>query len=301
MITKRKGRSQDKGPDSENPYWVSFSDIMAGLLVIFILALVSLMLQQKLKTEELTKAIIDTEESEKRAKDAKLRAMAASKRAKKSQQAAEKAELMLKGETDKNKNLRQEIVSGVKMLSEIEKIRIAIITEIAQELKRRGVKVVVSENSSAFHIPEETLSFETAKWDIPEGNKNGLRLIGNILHATITKKDRLKFIDTIFVEGHTDSVPLQRTMGNWGLSTYRAISVWNYWEAQDTAAKLLSQLGNHEENPVFSVSGYGDTRRLIQNDLTESDRRKNRRIDIRFTMKSLDRGDLEDLINRFSH
>ena len=31
--------------DEENPYWMSFSDIMSALLVIFILAAVALMVQ----------------------------------------------------------------------------------------------------------------------------------------------------------------------------------------------------------------------------------------------------------------
>jgi len=116
----------------------------------------------------------------------------------------------------------------------------------------------------------------------------------------MSQKDRLNYIDTIFVEGHTDSAPLERIMGNWGLSTYRAISVWNYWEAQESQAKLLSQLKNHEGEPVFSVSGYGEKRRLILDDLNEVDRRKNRRIDVRFTMKSVQRSDLENLIDRFN-
>ena len=35
---------------------------------------------------------------------------------------------------------------------------------------------------------------------------------------------------TIFIEGHTDNRPLQGFMGkgNWGLSTFRAISLWQF-------------------------------------------------------------------------
>ena len=307
MIGRRSRPRPNTSADSENPYWVSFSDIMAGLLVIFILALVTLMIQQTRKTQELSDAIIDVELSKQQAKEARARATQAEARAidaekiaKISQKEAEEAGRLLKIEATKNKNLRTEIVAGVQKLSEIEKIRIEIIYEIAEELKQRGVKVIVSDNSSAFHIPEETLSFETAKWDIPIRNKNGLKLVGDILHNAITKDDRLRFIDTVFVEGHTDSVPLERNMGNWGLSTYRAISVWNFWEQQSSASRNLSQLRNYEGKPAFSVSGYGETRRLIKDDTEEADRRKNRRIDIRFTMKSVEKGDLEKLIDQFS-
>jgi cell division protein FtsN len=54
MISRRKRSGYGKSPDSENPYWVTFSDLMAGLLVIFILALVTMMIQQKKKTQELS-------------------------------------------------------------------------------------------------------------------------------------------------------------------------------------------------------------------------------------------------------
>ena len=38
-------KSNDTAVDEENPYWMSFSDMMSALLVIFILASVILILQ----------------------------------------------------------------------------------------------------------------------------------------------------------------------------------------------------------------------------------------------------------------
>ena len=40
-----RGRNSNGYVDDENPYWISFSDIMAGLLVIFILASLVLILE----------------------------------------------------------------------------------------------------------------------------------------------------------------------------------------------------------------------------------------------------------------
>ena len=39
------GKNVPTPSETENPYWISFSDIMAGLLAIFILTLVTLMIQ----------------------------------------------------------------------------------------------------------------------------------------------------------------------------------------------------------------------------------------------------------------
>lgn len=292
MISRRKRSGYGKSPDSENPYWVTFSDLMAGLLVIFILALVTMMIQQKKKTQELSDQkqelvgkIIEIEEAEKAAKDAKTD--------------AERAKEIAKEAIDTNTMLRETIVESLSNLSRTEKVRIEIITEIVEKLKARGISVEISDNYTVVRIPEEELSFATARWDIPLIYSIKTKWIGNAIHDAITNQDRLDYIDTIFIEGHTDSVPLDRDMGNWGLSTYRAISVWNFWGEQDGPSKMLSQLRNHEDRPVFSVSGYGDTRRVIVNDNSDSARRKNRRIDIRFTMKSIGKGDLEQIIKQF--
>jgi flagellar motor protein MotB len=265
---------------------------MAGLLVIFILALVTLMIQQKIsvrKSEEAqaeaVEKSIEAEEEKKRAEEAEKRSM--------------EVAAALEEETAKNKKLRQQIIAGVVKLSEIEKIRVAILNEISERLRSEGIKVEISDNSTVLRIPEDTLAFETAKWSIPSKSGQSLGAIGEAVHDAITKDDRLAFLDTIFVEGHTDSVPLQREMGNWGLSTYRAISVWQHWENHPDKGSLLADLKNHDGKPVFSVSGYGDTRRVVDKDVTEELRRRNRRIDLRFTMKSVERTDLQKLIDRF--
>ena len=181
-------------------------------------------------------------------------------------------------------------------LSEIEKIRIQILNEIAKVLQSKGIKVEISDNSTVLRIPEETLAFDTGKWKIPSRSEDRISEIGNIIYNAITKNNRLDYLDTIFVEGHTDSLPLQREMGNWGLSTYRAISVWQHWENAPGQSSRLAELENHEGKPVFSVSGYEATRRLVKNDITDEMRRRNRRIDLRFTMKSVDKTDLEQIL-----
>ena len=42
---------------------------------------------------------------------------------------------------------------------------------------------------------------------------------------------------------------------------------------------------NHSGLPLFSVSGYGETRPVQVKQVTEKDFEKNRRIDIRFTVR----------------
>ena len=110
--------------------------------------------------------------------------------------------------------------------------------------------------------------------------------IGEVLLELMTRSDRYRYFDTIFVEGHTDSQPAKTLeMGNWGLSAKRAISVWQFWTQRNPASEDLQRLTNVRGQPLFSVSGYAATRRLVEHDDSEEDQQLNRRIDLRFTVR----------------
>ena len=50
--------------EDENPYWMSFSDIMASLLVIFILAAVALILALSEKSDAVSREIQELQKAE---------------------------------------------------------------------------------------------------------------------------------------------------------------------------------------------------------------------------------------------
>jgi outer membrane protein OmpA-like peptidoglycan-associated protein len=236
--------------DEENPYWISFADIMAGLLVIFVLAAVALMIELSLKSEEWDQAIKD--------------------------------------------------------LAKAEQVRKDLLSEIKIELNAMDIPVTISDNDTVLRIPEDVLTFRQGRSNIPadaESQRVTLE-IGKILYTHIVKDNRTEYLDTIFIEGHTDRIPYpnQAMKGNWGLSTFRAISVWNFWNQSMEANQSLVSLKNNLGKNLFSVSGYAETRPVPcsnasteVNDpnicpsgiLNEDDSlRKNRRIDIRFTVKT---------------
>jgi len=235
--------------DEENPYWISFSDIMAGLLVIFVLAAVALILELTQKSEQWDEAI--------------------------------------------------------KEIAKAEQVRKVLIREIEENLNAINIPVKVSDNDTVLRIPEDVLTFEPASFDVPSGKHHqDIALdIGRVLYASISKDDRWEYLDTIFIEGHTDKVPYRNRSikGNWGLSTFRAISVWDYWNSVMQKGERLEELDNHTGKNLFSVSGYAETRatpctnedpKIDDKEVCPSGRleeneslRKNRRIDIRFTVR----------------
>lgn len=231
-------RTQPINVDEENPYWISFSDIMAGLLVIFIMASLALILE-----------LIQVQE--------------------------------------KLKQTQIEVMEAIKEIAKAEQVRRDILYEIKEELMQKNILVEVSDNDSVLRIPDEQLSFRTNQYAIPaeKSSQTIVMEIGNALHHSIIKQGRYKYLDTVFIEGHTDSRRSPRHMGNWGLSTFRAISIWNFWNENLDQESPLSSLKNHDGKPLFSVSGYAETRPVNLTESTEAELRQNRRIDIRFTVK----------------
>jgi flagellar motor protein MotB len=224
--------------DEDNPYWMSFSDVMSALLIIFILASVVLIIQLMEIQEEL-------------------------------------------------KQQQQEFNQEIQELQQAEQVRRTILHEAADLLQQRGIRVTVSENDTVLSIPNEILGFGTGKFDIgPDYQETALE-IGEVLSEVISQGNRVDYLDTIFVEGHTDNRPLNGFMGkgNWGLSAFRAISLWQLWDELLPEQYQLDALMNKEQQPLFSVSGYGPTRPVTSLQETEEEYRANRRIDIRFTIR----------------
>ena len=225
--------------DEENPYWVSFSDLMSALLVIFLLAVVALIIELTEKTQEITQKV-------------------------------------------------QKVDAGIDELRRAEQARQDILNEVKSELERMNIIVEIADNDTVIRIPERTLTFKSGADRFPRNDETlkAVTHIGEVLHTAILKNERFKYLDTVFVEGHTDSDSIKyRGKGNWGLSADRAISVWKAWISNENLDPRFNEMGNHSGEQLFSVSGYAATRRIELSEVTDSDKTRNRRIDIRFTVK----------------
>jgi flagellar motor protein MotB len=170
----------------------------------------------------------------------------------------------------------------VSSLEKAEQVRRTILDEAVQELHGRGIKVTVSENHTVLRIPNALLGFESGAYEIEKKYHQTALEIGEVINKVISRENRVDYLDTIFIEGHTDKQPFSGLMGkgNWGLSAFRAISLWQLWSTQLPEAERLSRLTNQDAEPLFSVSGYAETRPV-----SDEDDSRNRRIDIRFTIR----------------
>jgi flagellar motor protein MotB len=93
-------------------------------------------------------------------------------------------------------------------------------------------------------------------------------------------------------------LPTRRIKGNWGLSSYRAISLWDFWEENLSVTPRFNDMINAFDQKLFSVSGYAESRRIQEVEETPEQRQRNRRIDIRFTVKRPSIAQLEEIVDR---
>lgn len=251
----RRTRGATQG--EETSYWVSFADVMAGLLIVFILAVVALMLQLMFREGEL-----DAQVAEKQRQEAQFE-------------------------------------EQIRMLTNAEQARTDVLAEIQAQLKAEGIEVVLNTDSTVLSIPTSQLGFASGEDEIPPASAHAAQRIGEIISDVLRRDGRTQYLDTVFIEGHTDAVPYDAPKGNWGLSTYRAISLWQLWEERVTGERSLAALTNSEGRPLFSVSGYANTRPVENAPAGAVEFEQNRRIDIRITIVRPSSEELEAILEDY--
>jgi chemotaxis protein MotB len=229
-------------------YLISISDMMAGLLFIFIITLVAF--------------IINFQDA-----------------------------------IQKQKDVTRTQTEIVKRFTNLDQTRTELLQLLKLRLQKENIKVEIDTKHGVLRLTENAVQFETASASLDEQNEANLKTIGSILNAVIpcyasnppALHDCKSFdksngkIDSIFVEGHTDNVPMNsyKFKDNWDLSASRAITAYRLL-IPDT---VLNQIVNTNSQPIFSVSGYGEGRPVEGHNYAfpKSDP-TNRRIDLRFIM-----------------
>ncbi|GAA6204271.1 OmpA family protein [Thalassotalea sp. SU-HH00458] len=242
-------------------YLISVSDMMSGLLFIFIITLVAF--------------IINFQDAIQKQKEATRK----------------KTEL-------------------VKKFTNLDETRSELLLLLKQKLAAENIIVEVDAEHGVLRLTENAVQFETASASLDEQNELNLKTIGKVLDAVIpcyaanppTHHDCEGFeefkgkIDSIFVEGHTDNVPMKsyKYKDNWDLSASRAITAYRVLIPNT----VLNQIVNVNMQPIFSVSGYGEGRPVAGHSYSypKSDP-TNRRIDLRFIMTPPSLTDVQKNIN----
>lgn len=275
--------------DEEENYFVSLSDLMTGVLFVFVILTTALALHYHLKAGKVAKA-------EEGGRDAQLQASKSKMEADRERKGAQAAKDDATRARGKAEQVQEALDALAKVLREREQLRKDELQRLVKRLENseKKLKVELDETNGILRLPEELLFLPGEAKLQPEG-VSAVALLAKEMLPVARKgcgESPLKW-EAIYVEGHTDNVPIQTPEfpSNWQLSSSRAISTFN--------ALILSQpdlqtLHNHQDKAVMGISGYGEQRPVADN-ATDEGRQKNRRIDIRFVMAYPSQVEVEEM------
>lgn len=172
------------------------------------------------------------------------------------------------GQSQERENAKQSAEATVDQSSEILERLVAmtqadameVATMLKQDIQDGAVEVETKNRKIIIRVKEQG--------SFPSGSAT---LRPSFLPIMEKIREALKAVEGVYsIEGHTDDVPIStsRYRSNWELSTGRAVSV-----AQELfKSKELDQT-------KFIVSGFGETKPMVEND-SKDNRARNRRVEI---------------------
>lgn len=292
-------------------FLASVSDLMSGLIFIFILTLAVAFINAREAKENADKKAEElvAQKQEIQKKEEQLE-----------QQSRELArtEMLLREQKkllDKAYKTAEEtraLLEGYKAkLTENNEVRGAFLKGLASELlKDYNIAVVVDPTSGIVRLPEEAVTFRLGSAQLDEVNAAKIRNLGAVLERTlpcfeaghdesaVCKKINPygHTLDAVFIEGHTDNMPFKDDTSlngarNRQLSANRSNSVY---EIMVNGSQKLKSLKNPKGERLFSISGYGEERPLPGHQHENpTDDRANRRIELRFILTAPDFNEAE--------
>lgn len=286
--------------NSEENYLISVSDIMSGLIFIFIITLAVFSLQLRDSQEQ---QVIETVKLQEEIEQSQKVRHELEEEIEQSQKVRHELEREIHQYQEMHQKLQKQVFRYEEILNTLTNargLRKALLISIEKSLNEKGFNVKIDVDHGVLSLPEQVLFPSGSDQIQPEGHTMLVNLStilyenlrpftfdssGNSLFEETELPEGLlpSHIEAIFIEGHTDNVPVSsgsRFRDNWDLSTARSYSTFRTLLDSEPG---LNNLFNRSGYPIFCVSGYAEFRPVANNDTPEG-RSLNRRIDIRIIM-----------------
>ena len=251
--------------EGEN-YFISMTDMMVGILFIFIIMLMVFALNLQQLTDQTRDQI----------------------------NVADELALQIS-------QLQERIDTEFAVINEGDAARRRLLKTLKDRMQAAGLSVEVDDANGVLRLAEDAIRFAPNDSRLSAQASSNVQKVAGVLGETLpsftncgesancSQSSEANRVETVFIEGHTDVTGLDDR--NWQLSTERAVNT--YRQIIETAPALRN-LRNGEGREVLSVSGYSSTRPV--SDGTElADYERNRRIDLRFVMEANDRKRLSEI------
>ncbi|MBQ9549473.1 MAG: OmpA family protein [Lachnospiraceae bacterium] len=274
---------RSSGRDSETTYWLSYSDMMAGLLLVFVIIIAVSMLHAKMQYDEKELELAGKEEElltrsdeleserevvakQKATLDEQQKMLNAQEEAL-SEQGKKIAiqEKTLKEQHELLNKLEAIMSEQQQKLDDIIGVRAELVEDLKEEFEDSDLKVSVDEKTGAITF-DASILFDYNKSVLKESGKD---FLSKFLprYADVLLSDKYKDnISEILIEGHTDTEG--KYLFNLELSQKRALAVASYClddnsgvvddEQLEALRELTSATGKSYSNPILDEEGEVD-------------------------------------------
>lgn len=259
--------------EEDENYFVSMTDMMVGILFIFIIMLMIFALNFRQQTDQTVKLTAEQEAQLRKANDLAEQIAA----------------------------LRRQIAGEITEINKADQARGDLLEAIRARLDAVGLKVTIEKDTGVLRLTEDAIRFAPQSSQLDATAQHNVDAVAYALldvlpaYAACPADQSCPnasgyIVETVFIEGHTDKTGSDSL--NWLLSTERAVNT--YRRIVDTVPGLRT-LTNSDGREVLSVSGYAYTRPAIDQNDAEG-YRINRRIDLRFVMEADRRQRLNEVL-----
>lgn len=241
-------RRKRKSNDEETSYWLSYSDMMAALLLIFVLIISFTMLQSKRQYEEKERELLSQQNVIGEQQDQ----LEQQKKAMESQ----------KKIVDQQK---EQMASQQAQLDKIIGVKSNLISALKDEFDGSDLSVSVDSQTGAITFDASVL-FDKGKHEIKDEEKNFLDQFLPRYFSVLLKNDFHQYISEVIIEGHTDTTA--DYLYNLELSQQRALAVAKYCLDEKSSSvskdqieqlqKIMTANGRSFSNPVYNSDGSID-------------------------------------------
>jgi chemotaxis protein MotB len=200
--------------------------------------------------------------------------------------------------------IQADVRRGLEALEFAADQRRRLVLDLRETLRNEGITVDVDERNGVVRLTEQAVRFAPNDFHLIGAARENVIRISRALGRVISQyaacradtpgkcsEFRGAALDTIFVEGHTDSTGGVDSL-NWQLATNRATETY---QLITNASPELRQFRNSRNEEIVSVAGYSSTRPIDTRETHEA-WAKNRRIDLRFVMDAEKTINFRDLI-----
>ncbi|MBQ6319263.1 MAG: OmpA family protein [Lachnospiraceae bacterium] len=247
-----------KSGTTKTQYWLSYSDMMAGLLLVFVLIIAFTMLQAKSLYEE------KEEELEKQRKIAEEQ----------QQIAQEQQELV-----DQQKEIMKE---QQEQLDRIIGVRTELVEALKEEFDGTSLKVSVDPQTGSITLDSSVL-FDTNKSEIKETGEVFLKEFLPRYISVLMAPEFKDYIAEIIIEGHTDTDG--GYIYNLRLSQERAFSVASF--CMDDDNNIISEGDLEDLRKIITANGRSFSNPIL-NDNGEINKDASRRVEFKFRLRDED-------------